>query len=132
MSLEALAALLGHKTLAMTLVYARIADRTVADAYFDVADKVDALYDAHPTTPPLTELHREMSARLLGNGYCTRPRQLTCVHDSACENCVFFQTTIAFRPVLQAQHDDAHTKDQTDRQQLFSGLLERIDHSTAS
>jgi site-specific recombinase XerD len=32
MSLEAIAALLGHKTLRMTLVYARIADRTVADA----------------------------------------------------------------------------------------------------
>jgi site-specific recombinase XerD len=33
MSLEAVAAMLGHKTLRMTLVYARIADRTVADAY---------------------------------------------------------------------------------------------------
>ena len=33
MSLEAIAALLGHKTLAMTMVYARIADKTVADEY---------------------------------------------------------------------------------------------------
>jgi integrase len=31
MSLEAIAALLGHKTLSMTMVYAKIADRTVAD-----------------------------------------------------------------------------------------------------
>ena len=132
MSIEAIAALLGHRSLDMTRRYARIADRTVADAYFDVADKVDALYDTHPSTPPLTELHREMSARLLGNGYCTRPRQLDCVHDSACENCVYFQTTIAFRPVLQAQHDDADAKHQTDRQQLFSDLLARVDHSAAS
>jgi integrase len=132
MSIEAIAALLGHRSLDMTRRYARIADRTVADAYFDVADKVDALYDAHPATPPLTELHREMSARLLGNGYCTRPRQLACAHDSACENCVYFQTTIAFRPVLQAQHDDADAKHQTDRQQLFNGLLQRVDHNAAS
>jgi hypothetical protein len=29
----------------MTLVYARIADRTVADEYFAVTEKVEALYD---------------------------------------------------------------------------------------
>ena len=44
MSLEAIAAMLGHKTLRMTLVYARIADRTVADAYDRVTNDVDALY----------------------------------------------------------------------------------------
>jgi integrase len=32
--LKALLALLGHKTLAMTMVYARIADKTVADEHF--------------------------------------------------------------------------------------------------
>jgi hypothetical protein len=116
----------------MTRKYARIADRTVADAYFDVADKVDALYDSHPPVLALTELEREMSARLLGNGYCTRPRQLDCAHDSACENCVYFQTTIGFRPTLQAQHDDAKTKNQPERQQLFNALLNRIDNTAAS
>ena len=45
MSLEAIAALLGHRSLSMTLVYARIADRTVADEYFAVSEKVEALYD---------------------------------------------------------------------------------------
>ncbi|MEX1094382.1 MAG: tyrosine-type recombinase/integrase, partial [Acidimicrobiia bacterium] len=40
MSLEAVAAMLGHKTLRMTLVYARIADRTVSDAYDRVTDQV--------------------------------------------------------------------------------------------
>ena len=43
MSLEAIAAMLGHKTLRMTLVYARVADQTVADAYDKVTDQVDAL-----------------------------------------------------------------------------------------
>jgi integrase len=123
MSIEAIAALLGHRSLDMTRRYARIADRTVADAYFDVADKVDALYATRPAPLPLTELHREISARMLGNGYCTRPRQLDCAHDSACENCVYFQTTIGFRPTLQAQHDDAAAKQQTERAELFAGLL---------
>jgi len=78
----------------------------------------------YPPAPlPLTELHREISARMLGNGYCTRPRQLDCAHDSACENCVYFQTTIGFRPTLQAQHDDAAAKQQTERADLFAGLL---------
>lgn len=131
MSMEAIAALLGHHSLDMTRRYARIADRTVADAYFTVADKVDALYDSHSPALPLTELHREMSARLLGNGYCTRPRQLDCDHDSACENCVYFQTTIAFRPTLQAQHDDAVAKNQTDRVTTFTRLLNGI-HQDAS
>ena len=45
MSLDAIAALLGHKTLAMTMIYARIADKTVADEYFAVTEKVEALYD---------------------------------------------------------------------------------------
>jgi integrase len=43
MSLEAIAAVLGHRSLQITMVYARIADRTVADEYFSVSDKVEAL-----------------------------------------------------------------------------------------
>jgi site-specific recombinase XerD len=44
MSLEAIAALLGHRSLTMTLVYARIANQTVRDQYFMVCDKLDTLY----------------------------------------------------------------------------------------
>ncbi len=44
MSLEAIAALLGHKSMRMTMVYAKIANRTVADEYFNVSEKVEALY----------------------------------------------------------------------------------------
>jgi integrase len=43
MSLEAIAALLGHRSLSMTMVYAKLADRTVADEYFKVSEKVEAL-----------------------------------------------------------------------------------------
>ena len=51
--------------------------------------------------------------RLLGNGYCTRPPQLDCTFDAICETCSYFQTSIEFRPTLQAQHDDAAEKHQT-------------------
>ena len=44
MSLEAIAAMLGHRSMRMTLTYARIADRTVADQYFAAANAVDQLY----------------------------------------------------------------------------------------
>ena len=52
MSLEAIAQMLGHRSMRMTLVYARIADRTVADEYFTAANKVDQLYQTHLTTSP--------------------------------------------------------------------------------
>src|SRR3954449_11312696 len=42
MSLEAIAALLGHRSPRMTLVYARIADTVVADQYFTATRAVEA------------------------------------------------------------------------------------------
>jgi hypothetical protein len=45
MRLEAIAALLGHRSLEMTLVYARIADRVVADEYASVCEQIDRLYN---------------------------------------------------------------------------------------
>ena len=51
MSLEAIAAMLGHRSLDMTLRYAKIASRTVADEYFAVTEKVDALYGQAPVLP---------------------------------------------------------------------------------
>jgi site-specific recombinase XerD len=131
MSLEAIAAMLGHRSLDITLRYAKIANRTVADEYFAVTDKVDALYDqpkqlpADALGPKMARLRREHH-RLLGNGYCTRPAQLDCAFESICETCSFFQTSIEFRPTLQAQHDDAEAKAQTGRQQLFANLLDTI------
>jgi site-specific recombinase XerD len=44
MSLEAIAALLGHRSLTMTLTYARIANRTVQQQYFSVCADLDSLY----------------------------------------------------------------------------------------
>jgi hypothetical protein len=133
MSLEAIAALLGHRSMRMTLVYARIANRTVADEYFAVSEKVEALYDAPRELPEdaqgaeMRKLRAEMHRRMLGNGYCARPVDLDCHFESICESCTFFQTTIEFRPTLQRQRDDALAKGQLGRQKIFDGILERLD-----
>ena len=137
MSLEAIAAMLGHRSLDMTLRYAKIANRTVADEYFAVTDQVDALYaqaralPADAIGPKMAKLRREHH-RLLGNGHCTRPQELDCAFESICENCSFFQTSIEFRPPLQAHHDDAATKDQHQRAALFQQLLDGIKEGEAS
>jgi integrase len=137
MSLEALAALLGHRSLRMTLVYARIADRTVADEYFSVSEKVEALYDQPKELPAdaegseMNKLRREMHRRMLGNGYCARPVELDCHFESICESCTFFVTTLEFRPTLQRQRDDAADKGQVGRQKVFDGLLERLDEEAS-
>jgi integrase len=138
MSLEAIAALLGHRSLHMTLVYAKIADRTVADEYFTVSEKVEALYEAPKQLPAdaegaeMRKLRAEMHRRMLGNGYCARPVGMDCHFESICESCTFFQTTIEFRPTLEKQRDDAAGKGQVGRQKVFDGLLARLDTGEAS
>jgi hypothetical protein len=137
MSLEAIAALLGHRSMRMTMVYARIADRTVADEYFAVSDKVEALYDQARELPAdaegteMAKLRKEMHQRMLGNGYCARPVDLDCHFESICESCTFFVTTIEFKPTLQRQRDDAEAKGQVGRQKIFDGLLSRIDQAAS-
>jgi integrase len=131
MSLEAIAAMLGHKTLRMTLVYARIADRTVADAFDRVTNDIDALYtkpsglrSAPGGTAAMAHLADEFDHKLLGNGHCTRPTQLDCQFESICENCAYFSTNTSFVPILEAQRDHASDRDQHHRVDLFNMLLD--------
>ena len=121
----------------MTLRYAKIASRTVADEYFAVTGKVEALYGQPPVLPAdtigpeMARLRREHH-RMLGNGYCTRPPELDCAFESICETCTYFQTSIEFRPALAAQHDHAGAHSQTGRQELFARLIHQIDDGQAS
>lgn len=134
MSLEAIAALLGHKSMTMTMVYARISDRTVAEEYFNVTDKVQALYHqpgnaslpAIDEGPAMTRLRAETD-RLLGNGYCHRPTQLDCEFETICESCTYFATTTEFLPTLQHQRDDAAAKGQTARQKCFDHIIHKLE-----
>jgi site-specific recombinase XerD len=130
MSLEAVAAMLGHKTLRMTLVYARVADQTIADAYDAVSDQVDALY-TKPNglrtngngSASMTSLATEYDQRMLGNGYCNRPPQIDCQFESICETCAYYSTDQSFEPVLKAQRDHADERDQHHRADLFHMLI---------
>ncbi len=76
MSLEAIAALLGHRSMRMTMTYARISDRTVADEYFRLTEAVEANYgrtEALPDTAAGANMRRLEAdhRRMLGNWMCT-------------------------------------------------------------
>jgi hypothetical protein len=47
-------------------------------------------------------------------------------------NCTFFQTSIAFRPTLQAQHDHAASHGLQQRADLFQRLLNDLNENQAS
>jgi integrase/recombinase XerD len=116
----------------MTMVYARIADKAVAQEYFSVTEKVEALYgqprrlDADEEGHEMRKLRSEVHRRMLGNGYCARLVDMDCHFESICESCTFFVTTVEFRPTLQRQRDDAASKGQVGRQKIFDGLLARL------
>ena len=132
MSLEAIAALLGHRSMRMTLTYARISNRTIADEYFRVTQAVEDNYrnaqplPAEATGPNMRRLAAD-HRRLLGNGHCTRPVSLDCQFETICERCGFYQTGPQFVEILRHQHDDAVDHRDHDRAQLFTQLLDGID-----
>jgi Phage integrase family len=132
MSLEAIAALLGHRSPRMTLVYARISDSTVADQYFTATRALEA---RTPTTAADTDAVRhaaEVHRRLLGNGHCTRPVELDCRFQTICEGCGFFQTGPQFVPILRRQRDDATAHGDHARSNLYDDLIRVIDETEAT
>ena len=80
----------------------------VADEYFAVSEKVEALYDRAAHLPAdaegaeMLKLRREMNSRMLGNGHCARPVEMDCHFESICESCTFFVTTIEPSPPCSA------------------------------
>ena len=133
MRLEAIASLLGHRSMEMTLTYARITDRVVADEYEAISAKIDALYGqaqklaADLETVSMARLRRETHARMLGNGLCNRPVQLECRMESACETCSYFSTGPQFVPVLLRQRDHARDHNQPDRAALFDQIIQQVE-----
>jgi site-specific recombinase XerD len=128
MSLEAIAALLGHRSPRMTLVYARISDTTVAEQYFTAIGAVEADATTAKTTTrssdhPVAPLHR----RLLGNGHCTRPLELDCRFQTICEGCGFYETGPEFVTILHRQRDDAVAHTDPVRAHLYDKLIRVID-----
>jgi integrase len=127
MSLEAIAALLGHRSPRMTLVYARISDTNIADQYFKATETVEA---DTPTTVR-TNQPAPTNPRLLGNGHCARPLELDCRFQTICESCGFYETDIEFLDILRRQRDDATLHADPDRAKLYSELVRVIDTNPA-
>ena len=133
MSLEAIAALLGHRSMKMTLTYARISDRTVADEYFRVTAAVEAIY--HGSQLPAGTAGETMThvaadhQRLLGNGHCNRPAALDCVYESICERCGFFDTGPQFVTILTRQRNHATDHHQPERAKLFTNIIDNLDNT---
>jgi site-specific recombinase XerD len=127
MSLEAIAALLGHRSPRMTLIYARISDENVAEQYFNATQAVEAEAITAPTAPsgPAAEVPR----RLLANGYCTRPVELDCRFQTICEGCGFYQPSVEFVDILRRQRDDATAHADATRAKLYDELVSVIDAS---
>jgi hypothetical protein len=80
-------------------------DRTVAEEYFKVTKAVEAGTGrtealapdvGGPNMAKLAADHR----RHLGNGHCTRPRDLDCGFETAYERCGFFETGPQFVTIL--------------------------------
>ncbi len=127
MSLEAIAALLGHRSPRMTLIYARISDENVAEQYFNATRAVEA----EATTASRAPSGQASGAprRLLANGHCTRPVELDCRFQTICEGCGFYQTSVEFVDILRRQRDDATAHDDALRTKLYDELVAVIDAS---
>jgi len=145
-SLQALMALLGHQSAAMSLRYGRLFDTTVrADYERALALAKSRLGPVLPTdrTPlPLVDVTggahwREtplIKARLAG-GYCLRtPAQGACPYTNICEHCPNFRTDATFLAVLGAQRADAaalaadaETRGWTDEASRHRNLVQRLD-----
>ncbi|MBF4483182.1 tyrosine-type recombinase/integrase [Dehalococcoides mccartyi] len=137
MPLESIAALLGHRSLSMTLVYARISNRTVQQEYSQVSQHLEEICNrsdlvkskAGGQQPTLVEgaqmrRLRQDHWRMLGNGYCTRPDGVPCEYETICESCPCFSTTVEFLPILQKQKKDAEEKGQAQRADIFTRLIQ--------
>jgi integrase len=114
-SLQALMALLGHVSAAMSLRYGRLFDTTVRAEYERALDLAKTRLGPIPTGRTRLPLldngnWREapaIKARLAG-GYCLRaPAQGACPYANICEHCPNFRTDAASRAVLAAQRVDA-------------------------
>jgi hypothetical protein len=75
----------------------------------------------------MAKLRREATARMLGNGLCTRPVELDCRMESACETCAYFRTGVEFLPTLNRQRDHAQQHGQAERAELFDRLIKRVE-----
>jgi integrase len=112
MSLQALMALLGHRTPEMTIRYARLSSPTLRAAYDQAVGKVAPRIPVAPVGLPAIPdrvgwLSAEMLKTRVAHGYCARELAAeACPYANVCETCPNFVTTPEFAPAIRAQLDD--------------------------
>jgi integrase len=112
MSLQALMALLGHRTPEMTIRYARLASPTLRAAYDEAVGKVAPRIPVAPAGLPaipdrVSWLAAEMLKTRVAHGYCARDLAAeACPYANVCETCPNFVTTAEFAPAIDTQLTD--------------------------
>jgi len=111
-SLQALMALLGHVSAAMSLRYGRLFDATVREEYERALVQAKSrISGVVPVATPVSLNTDWRSAPLikarLAGGYCVRTlAQESCPYANICEHCPNFRTEATFLPVLATQRTD--------------------------
>ena len=113
MSLQALMALLGHRSPEMTIRYARLASPTLRAAYDQAIGKMRKLLPVVTTAPAVPDrvewLRSEMLKTRVAHGYCARDLAAeACAYANICETFPNFVTAPEFAPALSAQLADVH------------------------
>jgi integrase len=150
-SLQALMAMLGHVSAAMSLRYARLFDSTVRADYERALAQAKTMLTvpspAGQAALPVTDITSGnadwkdtalIKSRLAG-GYCLRTvAQGSCAYANICEHCPSFRTGTAFLPVLAAQRADtgalladAEARGWGEEAARHRRLLERLDQRMA-
>jgi integrase len=112
MSMQALMALLGHRSPEMTIRYARLASPTLKAAYDEAAGKIARRIPlappGRPAIPDRVEwLASEMLKTRVAHGYCSRELAAeACAYANICETCPNFVTTPEFAAALEVQLAD--------------------------
>ena len=115
MSLQALMALLGHRSPEMTIRYARLASPTLRSAYDQAIGKMRQLLPMAPPGPAQVPdrvqwLNSEMLKTRVAHGYCSRELAAeACAYANICETCPSFTTAPEFTPAITDQLADIHT-----------------------
>jgi integrase len=145
-SLQALMALLGHVSAAMSLRYGRLFDATVREEYERALtlakQRLGPVLPGQRTPLPLADVTAGsrwqdtplIKSRLAG-GYCLRTAaQGTCAYANICEHCPNFRNDPGFLPILAAQRADAqnlaadaHARGWTSEASRHRKLVEQLD-----
>ncbi len=140
MSLQALMALLGHRSPEMTIRYARLASPTLRSAYDQAIGKMRQLLPIAPPGPaPVPDrvqwLHSEMLKTRVAHGYCSRELAAeACAYANICETCPSFTTTPEFAPAINGQladidalRDDANQRGWTSESARHGRVIDSLE-----